>query len=74
MGKDDIINESTTMHIKKLQDIKFNALMHRYFERNLVRSKKVDFFDKVLEIMEKEINAMPQKAVVDGKVVYTPVQ
>jgi len=61
----------TTLHIRKQQDMKLNALMQTYIQKTLVKKKKVDFFDKVLEILEKEITSMPTATKTEnGKIIY----
>lgn len=67
------INSGTTFHVRKSQDMKFNFLQQAYIQKTKVPLKKVDFFDKVLEMIEREIESMAQKQVVDGKVKSVPV-
>lgn len=61
----------TTLHIRKQQDMKLNVLMQTYIQKTLVKKKKVDFFDTVLEILEKEITSMPTAIKTEtGKIIY----
>jgi hypothetical protein len=59
--------ESTTLHVKKSQDMKLNFLLQLYIQKTHIRLKKVDFFDVILGILEKEINAMPEMAIMGDK-------
>jgi hypothetical protein len=61
----------TTLHIRKQQDMKLNALMQTYIQKTLVKKKKVDFFDTVLEMIEEKITSMPTaERNENGKIIY----
>ena len=69
---EQITTGTTTFHLRKQQDMKFNMLMASYNHKTKIKLKKVDFFDKVLELLEKQVNSMPTKEIINGQVVYIP--